>query len=130
MSISEQSATVSEPAQEIIVQIKAEKNTIHWIVLADMVNSLQTLSHLSERRIAKECQISKSEVHRLLLLSEMHINMKLAAAEYNTEKYVFLEWMSIQNPEVKNDIKWGIESGRIRLRKQFHSELKKAQARV
>lgn len=77
---------------DILKVIKEEKKTMNFIDLSLLVNVLAVHYRWSERKIAGLTDISKSEVHRLIDIAKLDDTMKSSAKEFNTQKYVLLEW--------------------------------------
>ena len=89
------------------------REDLHYIDQADSIYGYQTLTGTSERKITAALGISKSEVHRCLMIAKLPKDIKEAAKKYNTEKYVLLEWHELPSNEFKAEIKGKILSGDI-----------------
>jgi ParB family chromosome partitioning protein len=89
------------------------REDLHYIDQADSIYGYQTLTATSERKITAALGISKSEVHRCLMIAKLPKDIKEAAKKYNTEKYVLLEWHELPSNEFKAEIKGKILSGDI-----------------
>ena len=89
------------------------REDLHYIDQADSIYGYQTLTGTSERKITAALGISKSEVHRCLMIAKLPKDIKEAAKKYNTEKYVLLEWNELPSNEFKSEIKGKILSGEI-----------------
>ncbi len=89
------------------------REDLHYIDQADSIYGYQTLTGTSERKITAALGISKSEVHRCLMIAKLPKDIKEAAKKYNTEKYVLLEWNELPSNEFKAEIKAKILSGDI-----------------
>jgi len=87
------------------------REDLHYIDQADSIYGYQTLTGTSERKITAALGISKSEVHRCLMIAKLPKDIKEAAKKYNTEKYVLLEWNELPSNEFKAEIKAKILSG-------------------
>lgn len=98
------------------------REQLHYIDQADSIWGYKKLTGASERKIQSSLGISKSEVHRCLLIAKLPKAIKEAAKEHNTEKYVLLEWDAITAGKAKKDILDLITSGKVRKR----TELRKA----
>lgn len=83
--------------------------------------------YLSERQIAKQLGISKSEVHRYLKIINLPDNVKQAAFNFNIQKYVLLDWDSLEEGIIKSKMKFKILVGKIRTRAEFRNNLKQLQ---
>jgi ParB family chromosome partitioning protein len=112
--------------QEELMAIQFSENSareqLHYIDQADSIFGYKKLTDASERKIQASLGISKSEVHRCLLIAKLPKAIKEAAKQFNIEKYVLLEWDALIDSDLKNAIKEKILSGVITKR----AELKKA----
>jgi ParB family transcriptional regulator, chromosome partitioning protein len=95
------------------------REELHYIDQADSIYGYQKLTGTSERKITAALGISKSEVHRCLMIAKLPKDIKEAAKAYNTEKYVLLEWDELPKNEFKDEIKERILSGDITKRLQL-----------
>jgi ParB family chromosome partitioning protein len=95
------------------------REDLHYIDQADSIFGYQKLTGTSERKITAALGISKSEVHRCLMIAKLPRDIKEAAKEFNTEKYVLLEWDELAKNEFKDEIKTRILSGEINKRLQL-----------
>ena len=95
------------------------REQLHYIDQADSISGYKKLTGASERKIQAALGISKSEVHRCLLIAKLPKQLKEAAKIHNTEKYVLLEWGSLDSGKIKNDIKKKIIDGEITKRLQL-----------
>ena len=95
------------------------RENLHYIDQADSIFGYQKLTGSSERKITAALGISKSEVHRCLILAKLPKEIKEAAKKYNTEKYVLLEWNELPRNEFKKEIKDSILRGKIVKRVQL-----------
>lgn len=95
------------------------REDLHYIDQADSIFGYQKLTGTSERKITAALGISKSEVHRCLMIAKLPRDIKEAAKEFNTEKYVLLEWDELAKNEFKDEIKSRILSGEINKRLQL-----------
>jgi ParB family chromosome partitioning protein len=95
------------------------REDLHYIDQADSIYGYQKLTGTSERKITAALGISKSEVHRCLMIAKLPRDIKEAAKEFNTEKYVLLEWDELPRNEFKDEIKSRILSGEINKRLQL-----------
>lgn len=103
------------------------REELHYIDQADSIYGYQKLTGTSERKITAALGISKSEVHRCLMIAKLPRDLKEAAKNFNTEKYVLLEWDELPRNEFKDEIKEKILSGEITKRvqlKRITSQLK------
>lgn len=95
------------------------REELHYIDQADSIYGYQKLTGTSERKITAALGISKSEVHRCLMIAKLPKEVKEAAKEFNTEKYVLLEWDELPKNEFKEEIKGRILAGDITKRLQL-----------
>lgn len=95
------------------------REDLHYIDQADSIYGYQKLTGTSERKITAALGISKSEVHRCLMIAKLPKEIKEAAKKFNTEKYVLLEWDELPANSFKDEIKSSILSGEITKRVQL-----------
>lgn len=95
------------------------REDLHYIDQADSIYGYQKLTGTSERKITAALGISKSEVHRCLMIAKLPKDIKEAAKKFNTEKYVLLEWDELTANSFKDEIKASILSGEITKRVQL-----------
>lgn len=95
------------------------REELHYIDQADSIFGYQKLTGASERKITAALGISKSEVHRCLMIARIAKDVKEAAKKFNTEKYVLLEWDELPNNIFKDEIKDKILEGTITKRLQL-----------
>ena len=103
------------------------REDLHYIDQADSIYGYQKLTGTSERKITAALGISKSEVHRCLMIAKLPKDLKEAAKTFNTEKYVLLEWDELPKNEFRDEIKEKILAGDITKRlhlKKIISQLK------
>ena len=110
-------------AKEELMAIQFSENQaredLHYIDQADSIYGYQKLTGTSERKITAALGISKSEVHRCLMIAKLPRELKEAAKKFNTEKYVLLEWDELPRNEFKDEIKGRILAGDITKRVQL-----------
>jgi len=70
----------------------------HYTEEARIVREIAQTKGLSERKISALTGYSKSEIHRLLLISRLPEEVIRAAKTYNVEKYVLLEYTELPEP--------------------------------
>jgi ParB family chromosome partitioning protein len=95
------------------------REELHYIDQADSIYGYQKLTGTSERKITAALGISKSEVHRCLMIAKLPTDLKEAAKRFNTEKYVLLEWDELPKNEFRDEIKGKILAGEITKRVQL-----------
>jgi ParB family chromosome partitioning protein len=101
----------------------SSRENLHYIDVADSIYQYQQASGASERKIMVALGVSKTEVHRSLLLARLPVEIKQAAKAYKLEKYVLLEWDKITQPDIKKALVELIASGRIRKRSELRTFL-------
>jgi len=110
-------------AEEELMAIQFSENSsreeLHYVDKADGILNYQIATEASERKIQAALGISKSEVHRSLLIAKMPKNLKEAAKKHDIEKYVLLEWDALDKSPVKADIEKRILSGEITKRAEL-----------
>jgi len=79
----------------------SSREALHYIDKADGVASYKVATGESERKIQEALGISKSEVHRGLLLAQLPLKIKEAAKKYSIEKYVLLEFALLEDQKLK-----------------------------
>jgi ParB family chromosome partitioning protein len=99
----------------------SSREELHWIDKADGILNYQIATKASERTIVKALGISKSEVHRSLLIAKLPKKIKEAAKVHNTEKYVLLEFDALAKGALRTKLQKLIVEGKVVKR----SELKK-----
>lgn len=109
--------------EEELMAIQFSENSsreeLHYVDKADGILNYQIATEASERKIQAALGISKSEVHRSLLIAKMPRNLKEAAKKYDIEKYVLLEWDALPKNPVKSDLEKKILSGEITKRAEL-----------
>lgn len=109
--------------EEELMAIQFSENSsreeLHYVDKADGILNYQIATEASERKIQAALGISKSEVHRSLLIAKMPRNMKEAAKRHDIEKYVLLEWDALSRSSLKSDIEKRILAGDITKRAEL-----------
>ncbi len=109
--------------EEELMAIQFSENSsreeLHYVDKADGILNYQIATEASERKIQAALGISKSEVHRSLLIAKMPRNMKEAAKRHDIEKYVLLEWDALSRSSLKSDIEKRILAGDITKRSEL-----------
>ncbi len=110
-------------SEEELMAIQFSENSsreeLHYVDKADGILNYQIATEASERKIQAALGISKSEVHRSLLIAKMPRNLKEAAKKYDIEKYVLLEWDAMAKGTLKNDVEKKILSGEVNKRSEL-----------
>lgn len=109
--------------EEELMAIQFSENSsreeLHYVDKADGILNYQIATEASERKIQAALGISKSEVHRSLLIAKMPRTLKEAAKKYDIEKYVLLEWDAMGKSSFKNDIEKKILAGEVTKRAEL-----------
>lgn len=109
--------------EEELMAIQFSENSareeLHYVDKADGILNYQIATEASERKIQAALGISKSEVHRSLLIAKMPKFIKEAAKRYDIEKYVLLEWDALPKGTLKSDVEKKILAGDITKRAEL-----------
>jgi ParB family chromosome partitioning protein len=109
--------------EEELMAIQFSENSsreeLHYVDKADGILNYQIATEASERKIQAALGISKSEVHRSLLIAKMPHNMKEAAKKHDIEKYVLLEWDAMNKGSLKSEVEKKILAGGITKRAEL-----------
>lgn len=118
---------IENKTEEELMAIQFSENTsreeLHYIDRADGISSYQKATGQSERKICQALGISKSEVHRGLLIAKLPDKIKKAAKVFNVEKYVLLEINKTQDGEFREILEERICSGNLVKRAQLRRAL-------
>jgi ParB family chromosome partitioning protein len=113
-------------SEEELMAIQFSENSsreaLHYIDKADGILNYQKATKSSERKICAALGISKSEVHRSLLIARMPKKFREAAKLHNIEKYVLLELDVLEKSPLRRKLEKAVLGGEINKR----SQLKKA----
>jgi ParB family chromosome partitioning protein len=114
---------LEDKTDEELMAIQFSENSareqLHYIDQADSIYGYKKLTGASERKIQAALGISKSEVHRCLLIARLPKVVKEAAKTHNTEKYVLLEWGALETSDLKNQLKTRMIEGTLTKRLQL-----------
>ncbi|CAM9902769.1 unnamed protein product [Chrysoparadoxa australica] len=97
----------------------SSREELHYIDKADGILNYQRATKASERKITAALGISKSEVHRSLLIAKLAKKIKEAAKTYDIEKYVLLEYDALATGAFKKEIEKKILTGELKKRSQL-----------
>jgi len=114
----------SEELMAIQFSENSSRENLHYIDKADGILSYQKATKDSERKIQAALGISKSEVHRSLLIAKMSDAIKEKAKTYDIEKYVLLEWDAMDESPIKKSIYTAILAGEITKRVELKRMIK------
>ena len=98
---------------------KSVAKDAHWVQLAQLIADTRDEFHLSERELAKKFSISKSEIHRLLDISQIDHEIKVKIKDHGVEKYVILDWLGIEDKNTKTKVCKMIKEGKITKRRHL-----------
>ena len=109
------------PEQLMAIQFSenSSREALHYIDRADGILNYQKATKASERKITAALGISKSEVHRSLLIAKQTKRVKEAAKNYDIEKYVLLEYDALERGAFKKEIEKKILTGELTKRSQL-----------
>lgn len=109
--------------EEELMAIQFSENSsreeLHYVDKADGILNYQIATGASERKIQAALGISKSEVHRSLLIAKLPTKIKEAAKKFDIEKYVLLEWDELSKGVQKNQVEDQILKGEITKRSEL-----------
>lgn len=118
---------LEDKTEEELMAIQFSENSareaLHYIDKADGILNYQIATKASERKIQAALGISKSEVHRSLLIAKMDKKLKEAAKKYNIEKYVLLEFDVLDKSDFKTQLEKKILAGEVTKRSQLKRSL-------
>jgi len=100
------------------------REALHYIDKADGILNYQIATKASERKITKALGISKSEVHRSLMIAKLTKTIKEAAKKYDIEKYVLVEYDALESGTFKKKIHNMIIAGEVIKRSKLKRILK------
>ena len=119
---------LEDKSDEELMAIQFSENSareeLHYVDKADGIYNYKLATNASERKIQKALGISKSEVHRSLIIAQLPPNIKESAKNFNIEKYVLVEFKKLDNPELKPVIEEQIISGEVRKRVDLNRIIK------
>ena len=109
--------------EEELIAIQFSENSsreaLHYVDKADGISHYKTTTGASEREITAALGISKSEVHRSLMIARLPKKIKDAAKTHDIEKYVLLEFYVLKSAPLRKKIEKGILEGTIQKRGQL-----------
>lgn len=103
----------------------SSREALHYIDKADGILNYQKATKASERKITQALGISKSEVHRSLIIAKLPKRVREAAKIHNVEKYVLVEYSALDDADLKKKVQAKIVKGEVTKRAQLKSLLKK-----
>lgn len=102
----------------------SSREALHYIDKADGILNYQKATKASERKIQAALGISKSEVHRSLMIAKMPKKIKEAAKIHDIEKYVLLELDALDKGTLKTKLTKKVCEGDITKRAQLKKAIK------
>ena len=119
---------LDDKSEEELMAIQFSENSsreeLHYIDKADGIYAYKKSTDASERKIQAALGISKSEVHRSLLLAKLPKELREAAKTFDIEKYVLLEFEAIGPGDFRDMVFEKIKNGEIRKRVELKKALK------
>ncbi|MEI8346054.1 MAG: ParB/RepB/Spo0J family partition protein [Pseudomonadota bacterium] len=106
----------------------SSRENLHYIDQANGIYNYHQATNASERKIVAVLGISKSEVHRGLMIAKLPDEVKEAAKKFDMEKYVLVEFDAIEdedNEEFKKEALKQICQGELVKCSQFKKLAKK-----
>jgi ParB family chromosome partitioning protein len=94
----------------------SSREALHYIDKADGIFNYQVATKASERKVCEALGISKSEVHRSLIIAKMDNDLKEAAKTHDIEKYVLLEYDALEEQALRKKIARQILIGEVKTR--------------
>jgi len=102
----------------------SSREALHYIDKADGILNYQKATKSSERKICKALGISKTEVHRSLIIAKLPAKVKEAAKTFDIEKYVLIEFNGIDDRQFKKKVERQILLGALRKRVELRRMVK------
>ena len=102
----------------------SSREALHYIDKADGILNYQKATKSSERKICKALGISKTEVHRSLIIAKLPAKIKEAAKTFDVEKYVLIEFNGIDNKTFRKKVERQIILGAVRKRVELRRMIK------
>ena len=102
----------------------SSREALHYIDKAEGILNYQNATKASERKICAALGISKSEVHRSLLIAKMPVKIREAAKNHDIEKYVLIEFDALETGAFKKKIERQILIGEVKKRADLRKLVK------
>lgn len=102
----------------------SSREALHYIDKADGILNYQKATKSSERKICKALGISKTEVHRSLIIAKLPSKVKEAAKAFEIEKYVLIEYNGIEDKAFRKKVERQILLGAVRKRVELRRMIK------
>jgi hypothetical protein len=74
-----------------------KEDEIHYTSKAKAILSVYRKLHISERDLAEKICMSKSEIHRMILIAKLDLDIHEAAIRHRVEKYVLVKLAELKN---------------------------------
>ncbi len=119
---------LEEKSEDELMAIQFSENSsreaLHYVDKADGILNYQQTTKASERKICAALGISKSEVHRSLLIAKMPAKIREAAKLHDIEKYVLIEFDALSTGLFKKRLERQILIGEVRKRADLRKIIK------
>lgn len=102
----------------------SSREALHYIDKADGIYNYQQATKASERKVCEALGISKSEVHRSLIIAKMDADLREAAKNHDIEKYVLLEYDALTDQPLRKKIARQIVIGQVRTRAELRKMIR------
>jgi ParB family chromosome partitioning protein len=102
----------------------SSREALYYVDKADGILNYQKATKSSERKICKALGISKTEVHRSLLIAKLPTKVKEAAKTFEIEKYVLIEYNGIEDKTFRKKVERQILLGAVRKRVELRRMIK------
>ena len=108
----------------------SSREQLHYIDQANGIYNYQQATKATERKIVAVLGISKSEVHRSLVIAKLPLELKEAAKHYDIEKYVLVEYEALEDSPIKDKLYDQIVAGKICKCTQFKKAIREYGGKV
>ncbi len=108
----------------------SSREQLHYIDQANGIYNYQQATKATERKIVAVLGISKSEVHRSLVIAKLPLELKEAAKQFDIEKYVLVEYEALEDSPIKDKLYDQIVAGKICKCTQFKRALREYGGKV
>ncbi len=108
---------VTREVRELTEYLKDKWSEMHWIDFATNLGEFQKTSNLSERKLAFCFSLSKSEVHRMLSVSKLSLQLRHVCKEFKTDYHVLCLFAEAPSSEIKEKLREQILNGSIKKHK-------------
>ncbi len=119
---------LEKKTEEELMAIQFSENSsreeLHYVDKADGIYNYHKATKASERKVVASLGISKTEVHRSLIIGRLSAKVKNAAKDFDVEKYVLIEFSAIEDKKLKQKVQKLILSGELTKRSQLKRMIK------